>query len=306
MIPAAVFPNALRSPTQSGRPYPPEIVAVVRALIEHAGLSQREAAARAGLRQDTVGRWARRFGWRRANVGGVGARAGLAQARQCERSEATKERLPYARGVWVASSASPPRNDGGPRRTGKIALAAPAPSEPRRPYRYDPAVRDAARVRVEGTRDAMARIARELGVDRATLYCWAGRFGWRRPPASAKAAPDFYRSRRLGRPYGGDAVSAARDLVTGSVLPLRQIAARAGVSQSTVSGWSVRHGWTRPAAVATGRRLDRPPYGPAVVAAARELYETTTLSTRMIAARAKATRERVARWARTGGWTRPR
>ena len=212
----------------------------------------------------------------------------------------------HAGGRWVASTASPPRNDGGHRRPGRVARAAAAPSKPSRPYRYGPDVREAARVRVEGSRDGMERIARELGIARPTLYCWAGHFGWRRPPAHPKAAPDFYRSRRFGRPYGGDAVSTARDLVTGTILPLRRIAARAGVSHSTVCAWSVRHGWARPKAVAAGRRLDRAPYGPAVLASARELYQTTTLSTRMIAARAKTTRERVAYWARANGWTRLR
>jgi hypothetical protein len=158
---------------------------------------------------------------------------------------------------------------------------------------------EAARVRVEGTRVGLERIAIELGLSRWTLVRWGKRFGWRRPAAPVKAGPDFFRSRRLGRPYGGDALGTARDLVLGSNLPADRIAARAGVSRATLYRWTKRGGWTRPRAVASGRRRYRPPYGSAIVAAARELYEGTELSVVFIAARAKATPERVAHWARS-------
>jgi hypothetical protein len=167
-------------------------------------------------------------------------------------------------------------------------------------------VREAARVRIEGSRDGLERIGLELGIGRWTLVRWTRQFGWRRPAGPGKTGPDFFRARRFGRPYGGDAVGVARDLVTGSTLPLRRIAAQAGVSQSTVSEWMTARGWKRPAEVARGRRLGRRRYGPEVVAAAGELYRTTELPTILIAARVGATRERVATWARAGGWTRPR
>ena len=179
----------------------------------------------------------------------------------------------------------------------------------------------AARVRVEGSRDGMARIAREFGIGRVTLHRWAKRFGWRRP-APAAGPIGFFRSKRRGRPYGGDAVGLARDLVTGSILPIRRIAAQVGVSPATVLGWAARRGWTRPLpkprsrraaalrraetiALATGGRSRRA-YPPEIVARAGELYRTTAIPTRLIAARVGATRERVAFWARSGGWTRPR
>jgi hypothetical protein len=154
----------------------------------------------------------------------------------------------------------------------------------------------------------MERIGLELGVARPTLCRWQKRFGWRRPAPpdrigpSGGAGPCFFRSRRFSRPYGGDAVSTARDLVLGSNLTSGRIAARAGISRSTLWGWTKRGGWTR--AVATGR--SHPPYGPDVVAAARELYEGTELSVRLVAARAKTTPERVRHWARTKGWIRLR
>jgi uncharacterized protein YjcR len=162
-----------------------------------------------------------------------------------------------------------------------------------------------ARVRVEGSRVGMERIANELGISRLTLIGWRKRFGWVRPEPPKRYGPlPFYRSRRWGRPYGGDAVGIARDLVTGSTLPLRRIAAQAGISKATLCRWIVERGWTRhPAVRKPGRRE---PYGPAVVAAAHELYRQTELSTRIIAARVKTTPERVAFWAKRDGWMRPR
>ena len=174
----------------------------------------------------------------------------------------------------------------------------------RRPARYGPELREAARVRVEGTRIAMERIALELGVSRDTLYDWQKRHGWQRPAKPAKRGPDFYRARRLGRPYGSDAAGRARDLLARSTLPIRRIAGEAGISRATLYRWLARPGWTRHAAAKT--RPHHPPYGPEIMAAARELYLTTMLPTAFIAARVKATTERVRHWARSGGWTRPR
>lgn len=321
-------PTPRRSSTGSGRPYPPETIAAVRALIVGAGLSRREAAARSGLREDTIGKWARRYGWRRA--GGAGdARVGGARVGG---ASATVLAGVGPGPVSLADHANliPPHPEvpavGRPRSTQDrpASFEAPLRGAPqdeeeggrrpdarrissRHPGPYGPAVREAARVRVEGSRDGLERIADELGIARWTLHRWRKRFGWRRPAPPERggpAGPGFFRSRRFGRAYGADAVGTARDLVTRSNLPLGRIAARAGVSRATVYRWMARRGWTRP--VARGRRRYRPPYGPAVMAAARALYEQTELSTRMIASRAKTTPERVAYWARTGGWTRPR
>ncbi|TDR93533.1 hypothetical protein [Enterovirga rhinocerotis] len=156
----------------------------------------------------------------------------------------------------------------------------------------------------------MERIGRALGVYRGTLYRWARLGGWRRPAPperltpSGTRRPDFYRSRRLGRPYGGDAVGTARDLVTGSTLPLRRVAERAGIGRATLYRWIARRGWVRNPAAAKGRRR-RGRYPPEVVAAARELVQTTGLSLAFIAARVGATPERVGYWMRTKGWGRP-
>lgn len=177
---------------------------------------------------------------------------------------------------------------------------------PNGPHRYPLALREAARALVEGSRDGMERIAGELGIHRYTLHRWTKRFGWVRPAAPARTGPDFYRARRLGRPYAADAVGTARTLVTASKLPAHRIAAQAGISRATLYRWMRRPGWERPPAVRARARPYRAPYPPEIVARAGELYRTTRLSTRFIAARVKATAERVRHWAKAGGWTRPR
>ena len=112
-----------------------------------------------------------------------------------------------------------------------------------------------------------------------------------------------------------------RDLVTGTLLSQKRIAAQAGVSQAIVSIWIRKRGWIRPAPrsgsrrfaaaartaplAETGSRRGRP-YAPEIVAAARLLYLQTELPTVIIAARAKVTPVTIARWAKAGGWTRPR
>lgn len=311
---------ALRSPTGIGRPYPPEVIAGVRALIEVSGLSHSQAAARSGLRIDTIGRWARRFGWRRgaASIAGAGGTAGAASTAGAGGAPGrlAENRNNHLRHAEARSeSASRSTNDGGTCFE-TPAVRAPqhddvgsfhpnfAGSTPRRPYRYGPELREAARVRIEGSRDGMERIGLELGVARWTLVRWRKRYGWRRPSAPRKVGPDFFRSKRFGRPYRADAVGTARDLVMGSTLPVPRIAARAGVCRGTVHRWMKLRGWTRPQGVPTDAY--RPPYGPEVVAAARELYQTTALPRAFIAARVKATPERVGHWARSKGWTRAR
>ena len=174
-------------------------------------------------------------------------------------------------------------------------------------------MRHAARVRVEGSRDALMRIARELGIAEPTLRRWMREGGWVRPAAPDRAGPGHYRSRRIGRGYGGDAVGLARDLVTGSTLPAGEIARRVGIGRATLYRWMKRPGWERPVPAASGRpgagprrhAAYRPPYGPEIVAAARELYETTRLPPSLVAARVGTPLVRLRHWAHAGGWTRP-
>jgi len=300
----------------------------VRALVEGAGLSYREAAARSGLREDTIGRWARRFGWRRASVACEAGRGGAANAcnpqrrhaepaqrasRSTHDGRASFETQPHPNRllpIWASDQThlgnsrdarAPQDDEGGSFRSDDEARGT-------RPFRYGPEVVEAARVRVEGSRDGLERIAIELGIARWTLARWKKRFGWRRPAAAAcpgRARPEFYRSRRLGRPYGGDAAGTARDLLARSNLPAARIAAQAGISRATLYRWMKRPGWTL-REPAPGARRYRPPYGPDIVGAARELFQTTELPVAFIAARVKATPERIGHWARRHGWTRPR
>ncbi|WP_375458465.1 hypothetical protein [uncultured Enterovirga sp.] len=200
-------------------------------------------------------------------------------------------------------------------------LWAAPPGEQTAYRRYGPEDREAARALVEGSRLGLERIGLALGIGAATLFRWKKRFRWRRPPAPARPGPMFFRARRRGRPYGGDAVSRARDLATGSLMSQAQIAAQAGVSQATVSNWIARRGWVRPEpkpgsrrfaasrrtapTVTSGDRRGRA-YSPDTVAAARRLWEQTLLPSALIAARLRVTAVTVALWARRKGWTRPR
>ena len=287
-------PPPPRNPTAPGRPYPAEVVAGVRGLVV-AGVSYREAAARAGPSVDTVGAWARLFGWRGATATGNPQRRHASEQPQAA-SRSTRD---DSASFETPALRAPQDDDVGSLLSGPERCTRP------RPRTYPPALREAARARVEGSRDGMERIATELGIHRYTLQRWRKRFGWVRPAAPAKRGPDFFRKRRLGRPYAADAVGTARDLVLRSTLPAARIAARAGISRATLYRWMKRPGWTRHA-VPAGSRPYRAPYGPEVVAKARDLYCMTELPTSIIAARVKTTRERVRYWARTGGWTRPR
>ncbi len=76
---------------------------------------------------------------------------------------------------------------------------------------------------------------------------------------------------RGNRLTGGD-VAALRRLVEGSTLPLAEIAARAGVAQSTVSRYAKRHGWRR-GPQATPHQLRREAMGALWELAAREARE---------------------------------
>lgn len=313
-------PGSRRSPTGRGRPYPAGIVAAVRALVEGTELRFDEIAGRTGVGEETVGRWARRGGWRRPDGGeagrgptGDGRSTPVVMVRSAEGASRT------TRGRRACFETPPgclpeaPQHD---------AVDEAADRGQPRHASYDAADHEAARALIEGSRLGLERIGLRLGIGTATLFRWRKRFGWSRPAPPDRPGPLHYRYRRLrGRPYATDAVETARQLVITTLLPQARIAARAGVSQATVSNWIRRRGWTRPTAkptshrfaasrrtaptATTGNRRGRG-YDPQVVAAARELYEQTELPTVIIAARAKVSAVTLARWARRKGWTRPR
>ena len=57
-----------------------------------------------------------------------------------------------------------------------------------------------------------------------------------------------------GQPYGDDVVAQVRAMVEGTLLTQKQIAARVGVSQMSVSRWARAGGWRRP--VGTSKPFD--------------------------------------------------
>ena len=314
-------PGSLRCPTGRGRPYPPEVVAAVRALVEGTALRFAEIAGRTGAGEATVARWTRRFRWRRP----PGAKGSSIPSQEGQGEPAAAGRGEDSPG-WVLPT---PARDSRDRRcastlaslgTGEASASEPRPGRAGA-GRYGPRDHEAARALVEGSRLGLERIGLALGIGTATLSRWQKRFRWRRPAPPDRPGPMFYRSRRRGRPYGGDAVGTARDLVTGTLLSQARIAVRAGVSQATVSNWIARRGWVRPAAepgsrrfaasrrtaptAASGDRRGRA-YGPDTVAEAMRLWQQTLLPSANIAARVKVSAVTVARWANARGWTRPR
>ena len=204
------FVHGSKAATTGNRPYPPTLVAQVRTLIEQAGLSQREAAARTGIGVDTVGRWARRFGWRRGAVPPPGPAGEPGRAREPEAGRSPAGADPEGAGARPGSPVG-----GAP----SLRLAATRPP-----------VRGGRRGRSCGRRRGCASRGRGTGWSGSRSSsgspggrCIAGASnsagsGRRRRTGAGR---DSFRARRLGRPYGGDAVGTARDLVTGSRLPLR-------------------------------------------------------------------------------------
>lgn len=253
---------------------PADTIEAARALVEGTTLSLDIIAAQVGVQRETVARMRDRHGWTRP----AGARV-------------------------------PGRAGGG--------------------HAIGPEVVEAARALVEGTALPQAVIAARLGIGRATLGRWGKARRWTRPPEAptflrpcpdGRARPVRYLSIK-GRPYAADAVGTAKYLLTETLMSQAAIAKRLGVSSAWVCRQLHRKGLTRPpvprgnrrfsafvrtAPVATsGDRRGRP-YAPETVAAARELYQASGFSTRLIAARVGVSTVTITRWARKEGWVRPR
>lgn len=178
-----------------------------------------------------------------------------------------------------------------------------------------------ARALLEGTRLSFKAIAARIGVSPTTLCRWRKRNRWQRPaaPGPDRVRPARYRRGR-GTPYAADAVGMARDLVTGTLLSQKRIAAQVGVSQAQISVWIHAREWERPPVphyskrfaaakrkgvlAAVGDKRGRP-YARHVRRDARNLYELTRLGTTMIGSRLGVHPGTVARWAKEDGWERP-
>ena len=190
-----------------GRSHSPQTVALARSLIVESHLTYRQAAARSGVCVATVGAWARRFGWRRA---GVAPRPCEPHGRHAEEPAQRASRSTQDGGAsFETQPSAAPRDDA----VGSFPGRSVVPPK-RRPRRYPPAMLEAARLRVEGSREGLERIAFDLGIERTSLYRWKRLHGWQRPSRPERRGPCFYRSaRRIGRPYGADAVGTVRDLL---------------------------------------------------------------------------------------------
>ncbi|WP_375458479.1 helix-turn-helix domain-containing protein [uncultured Enterovirga sp.] len=124
-------------------------------------------------------------------------------------------------------------------------------------------------------------------------------------PSSSSPSP----SRRLrvgkGRPYSPEIFEAVRALVEGTALKQREIAARVGIAQASVWRLARRDGWIRPARAGRRSAGCGRPFGPAIVAEAQRLVETTELSFAAIAARTGVSRTTLCRWRKRRKWARP-
>lgn len=123
-----------------------------------------------------------------------------------------------------------------------------------------------------------------------------------------------------GRPYRAEIVGRARQLMEGTAMPFKVIAAALGIGRTTLHRWWKRHGWVRPrgpaprsgpesgpgwrAAPARARRRGRPIYADGVDAV-YVLVTGSLLSQTEIARRTGVSQERVSAWMRKRGWTRP-
>ncbi len=262
-------PGSARVLRRQGQPCRPKAVAAVRALVEDTRLTARAVADEGGMKRSTVGSLQTRRGWTRPRPA----------------------RLPV-RG----------------QRGGGHPIASDVVAE--------------ARGMLEGSRLTFGEVSQLTGVSRTTLCRWCKRGRWNRPePPGGLRPPRYFRYRRRGLPYAADAVGRVRDLVTGTLLSQKKIATTVGVSQERVSAWTRRRGWLRPSPLRSSKRCaasartgplatagDRRgrPYAAATRREARALWELTLLSTALIGARLGPHPVTVARWAKEGGWERPR
>lgn len=135
--------------------------------------------------------------------------------------------------------------------------------------------------------------------------------GRRRVPREALAG-----RRGGGHPIVAEVVAAVRGLVEGSVLPYAAIAARTGVSRTTICRWRKRGRWPRPTGAPAFAEGDGRParrrrgrgriYAGDAVGGVRDLATGSLLSQAAIAARVGISQERVSAWIRRHGWVRPR
>lgn len=235
-----------------GRPYPPELVAAVRALVEGTGLTYREIARRTGVSSAMACRWRRLHGWRRpeeaarpVHPGASGLRAARREARRQRRWE---HRIRQESETGALGRQKPPR----------------ALRRPGRPYRADTI--EAVRVLVVGSVLSYRVIAARTGICSETAWRWTRRHGWRRPnlpviarrsAAARRTAPVATAGNRRGRPYAPEIRREARALWELTALPTALIAARLGLRPGTVSLWARREAWERPRGRPTGRQLRR-------------------------------------------------
>jgi uncharacterized protein YjcR len=106
-------------------------------------------------------------------------------------------------------------------------------------------------------------------------------------------------------------LAEARALLEGTRLSFKAIAARTGVSRTTLCRWRKRNRWVRPGASEAPARPTRyrrgrgTPYAADAVGLARDLLTGTLLSQKAIARQVGISQGQLSVWIRTRGWERP-
>ena len=114
-----------------------------------------------------------------------------------------------------------------------------------------------------------------------------------------------------GHPIVPEVVAEARALLEGTRLSFKAIAARTGVSRTTLCRWRKRNRWARPGASEAPARPTRyrrgrgTPYAADAVGMARDLVTGTLLSQTAIARQVGVSQAQISVWIRAGGWERP-